>query len=634
MKRFYLLIISLTGLAITTFAQPVENLAFSDYVESVKVNGIELALEKGNGETLQQDTYYCPLPQTVYDDPGRSFIGKWEIVFKNGTTEYDSFEIVDYATSEDGNVIIPNINDNNEYTYSIRIFNSQNEESDGLTATVNFTFLPVVEVSVEMENVNADKYVLGQMRVIDPDYSSHEGAVSANDTVYARFKYRGNASLAYDKKNFAVKTCDENEDGVDRSFFGFRDDNNWIIEACAADPTLMRNRVSTDIWNDFSTKPYYVRDGNESEDEAHSGTRGRFVEVLVNGSYHGLFTFTEKTDRKQLKLKKLKDDVEIRGLLYKSGSYGIEGLMGYDKTNHTFGNAAQQYDNYNKEEVWAGYEIKYPDYEEEPIDWKPLYDAINFVSQSSDEEFASHIEEYFDRPVMDDYYLLLEIIKAYDNVGNNIFYYIYNIQDSKLMGIAPWDMDTSFGNGAESVQAPDESLKHLLEVTTDNKFQLFYRMARRADIDWHEDLGARYRLLRNYEFGTEALKNRFVNYYDLISASRADIREEQKWPQYHPDIKEHVDYICNFIERRMAFLDEYYAETQTGINAEEAGSSDLEITGGTGRITVTANTDKSLHVYSISGNQIGIIQTVDGKGSVSGLQPGIYIVGNHKVAVF
>ena len=84
----------------------------------------------------------------------------------------------------------------------------------------------------------------------------------------------------------------------------------------------------------------------------------------------------------------------------------------------------------------------------------------------------------------------------------------------------------------------------------------------------------------------------------------------------------------------MAFLDEYYAETQTSINAEEAGSSDLEITGGTGRITVTANTDKSLHVYSISGNQIGIIQTVDGKGSVSGLQPGIYIVGNHKVAVF
>lgn len=37
-----------------------------------------------------------------------------------------------------------------------------------------------------------------------------------------------------------------------------RSDNNWILDAMAVDRARMRNRVSTDLWLAFSTKPYHA----------------------------------------------------------------------------------------------------------------------------------------------------------------------------------------------------------------------------------------------------------------------------------------------------------------------------------------------------------------------------------------
>lgn len=71
----------------------------------------------------------------------------------------------------------------------------------------------------------------------------------------------------------------------------------------------MRNRLCMDLWNSFSPVPYI-----NDEPDAINGTRGKFVEVLVNGKYQGLYCLSEKIDRKQLKLKK---DYEDGGVLFK-----------------------------------------------------------------------------------------------------------------------------------------------------------------------------------------------------------------------------------------------------------------------------------------------------------------------------
>lgn len=221
---------------------------------------------------------------------------------------------------------------------------------------------------------------------------------------------------------------DAEGNSVDRQFLGLREDNNWILDAMAIDRACMRNRVATDLWNDFATKPYHQK----WEKKALTGTRGKFVEVFLNGKYNGLYCMTEKIDRKQLKLKKLKqaenggNDV-IRGSLFKSYDWTYETLMGhYPDISDYPKKAPSNYNNFNKQEAWCGYELKYPDYEDEPIDWAPLWNAINFVSTSSDEQFVQEFADYFDRPVVDDYYLFMEIILASDNHGKNMYYFNYD----------------------------------------------------------------------------------------------------------------------------------------------------------------------------------------------------------------
>ncbi len=612
-------------LATATMLLPVvANAAFfSDYVDKVYVNGIELVLQNGDSESSVPDTYYCPLSQSVYEDESRSLEATVQIDCEQA--DFYSFTFAGVEPDADDKVNLTGINlSDDSYEMVLQL----TENSDPVSAVLNFTFLPVVEMTVVEDDLNSDSYTLGTMRVVDPDYATYEDAENANETFYARFKYRGSSSLSHSKKNYAVKTCDSEGSSEDRSFFGFRDDNNWILDAAAADASLMRNRVGMDLWNDFASQPYHVRKGYEDE-TIYTGTRGRFVEVIMNGSYHGIYCLSEKTDRKQLKVKKL-DGETIRGLLYKSASWTNEVL---------FLSATTAYDNNNREEVWAGYEIKYPDYEDEPIDWEPLYNAINFVAKSTDEDFAAEIEDYIDRVSFDEYWLFIQVIAATDNTGKNMFYFIYNIQKDELLGVAPWDLDLTFG-----CRYDDDTALGTFTVNSDynlidkhNSHNLYNRMKARTDIDLHSDFTDLYLEHRDGVFSPESICERFTDYLDLFEASRADVREAEAWPSYHGNIRSTVEYICDYVTARFEFLDAYYTHgTSSAIEEQEDADTEdtMKVVGSNGSIVVFMDSDAALKVFSLTGTYVGTINVVNGQGSLHGLQTGLYLVGTQKVAVF
>lgn len=300
------------------------------------------------------------------------------------------------------------------------------------------SFLPVVLLTTS-DGINKNYYTPGSIQVIDAD-----GTI-INQSFNSEVRYRGASSLAMTKKSFAVKLTDENGESADGSFFGLRSDNNWILDAMAIDYARMRNRVSFDLWNDFSAKPYH----QSQEKKAINGTRGRFVEVILNGNYQGLYCMTEKIDRKQLKLKKLATNTEnkttLRGLLYKSEQWSYAVLMGHepDKNNYP-GTPPSMYN--NNSDTWNSFEMGYPEVADgEEITWHPLYNAISIVASNDTAHFAQVASTTFDLPVALDYYLLMDLILATDNHGKNMFYYVYDLTKSSQIGIAPWDMDATWG---------------------------------------------------------------------------------------------------------------------------------------------------------------------------------------------
>ena len=215
----------------------------------------------------------------------------------------------------------------------------------------------------------------------------------------------------------------------------------------AVDIARCRNRVSPDLWNDFSIAPYH----KEFEPKMINGTRGEFVEVILNGNYHGIYCMTERVDRKQLKLKKFEENPEnIRGVLYKSAQWGYEVFMGFDQSTGRYpGTQVREYNNLS--ETWGGWEMQYPDLEDVSVlDWYPLYRGVNLVASGSDVAFKSLLNKCFDMPLFRDYFIFIELLLAKDNYGKNMFMYCYNKNSDLRLSLTPWDLDGTWGRNWNS----------------------------------------------------------------------------------------------------------------------------------------------------------------------------------------
>lgn len=387
-------------------------------------------------------------------------------------------------------------------------------------------------------------YQEGQFSITDTDGTSQE-------TLSARIKWRGDTSNAEDKhkRNYKVKF------DADVSFLGMRTDNNWILDAGQKDVFRLRNVICTRLWTDFAHKPYYI----ESEPKAFSGVRGRVCELYLNGEYRGIYCLTECMDRKQMKLRKFDAQAGIHGILWKATGYGCS-QMKY---------VPESYD--NKSAMMDVFEAKYPDLNDlDTTDYKPLWEAIDFVVNSTDEEFRSAVSEYFDMPVMIDYFLFVNVIGGLDNCGKNMYWAVYDKEKSRMLTPAVWDLDMTFGSHyLESYKAGYSSPQYGPIDPT----MLYTRLIKLNVDDFNSKLKRRYTELRKTVFSTTSLYDRFYNYYELLKNSGAAAREEELWSGdsdilgQELDFDTEITYLEDWIEKRIAYLDGFYFDaSMTDVN--------------------------------------------------------------------
>lgn len=600
------------------------------FADSLRVGGKDLPYDAYNRE------FFLPLPDTVRESGRLATMveAKWA-----GDAEGLSLRICGQVVGNDGRVCLKNIDCEMPATIDIL----RNGEEIVASAPLNMTFLPVVEVSAK--KCNTDSYVMGRLRVTDPNEDGYDAVMNAG------FRYRGASSTMYPKKSFAVKLYDAEGNSLDHEFFGLRNDNNWILDAMYIDGACMRNRVSTDLWNDFATLPYHRRNGWEKK--AKTGTRGRFVEVFLNGRYHGLYCMTEKMDRKQLRLKKSVDAKPatetteavgdtIHGSLYKSSQWSYEVFMGHDLGSTSYpGRSPRGYNNNLKQETWASYEIKYPDWEKQKIDWGPLWNAVNFVATTDDYVFDEEVKNYFDYPVVRDYFLFIELMLATDNHGKNMFFFNYDQKAQKcaqMIGITPWDLDGTWGirwDGSKSYTKAAQNFTQFITQYEHGTHTLFYRLFHSSKWNWFNDLKARYAELRTKQFSEESLTNRFLDYGDLFRESGADVREQNRWNGYHTDILGDVDYIKQWIADRLEFLDKQYnySPVVDGIQTPTSNEAFFTATGGSRCIVIETNKTCNVKIYSLGGQLVRTVSLDQPITKVEGLNAGVYIVGKQKVVV-
>lgn len=597
--------------------------SLSEALDSIRFGGKDLIYDKTSKH------YFVPIPSAYQNGGSLQTSLCWKA--KNGYEAYTLQFDGEAPEAETGALTIDDPDCSK--TYPLTLLDEAGEVK--ATAQLQLTFLPIVQVDVS--SCNGSYYTTGTIRVTNADI---EGL---DTTAIAAYRYRGATAQSMQKKSYAIKLRDANGESVDGSYFGLRSDNNWILDAMAIDPACMRNRVSTDLWNEFSTAPYY----KDREPKARTGTRGRFVEVMLNGAYHGLYCMTEKLDRKQLKLKKFKTAAEstsgqdeIHGLLYKTSEWSYETFMGHEQNQEYFpGNAPRSYKNTLGQETWASYELKYPDYEEEAVEWEPMWNGVNFVATGSQSDFEKNIKNYFDYPVVKDYYLFIELLLATDNHGKNMFYFIYDRQGAEgdLLGLCPWDLDGVWGarwDGSTDLTYANQDFDDFIWKNEHGQHTMYYKLRKSTTLNWTKELKARYSELRRTYFNADHLADCVGRYADLFSASYADSREQNRWRIYHSDIQDAADYMKQWIGERLTSMDSKYGYDPVveAINEADADAY-FSAKGAKGSLSLTLGAARPVSIYTADGRLVRTLDLTSGFHVVSNLPAGIYIVNDRKVIV-
>ena len=452
-------------------------------------------------------------------------------VFVNGT-----------ATKANGNMALGIVNGAD--TYRIAVV----QQNDTIAhADLQFTFLPIVEITAESFSKN--HWGKGQMTV-------HDATLHADSTYTIQVRNRGEWTTRFEKRSMGIKLKSADGKKIDRSILGLRTDNYWVLDAMTIDRARMRNRVAMDLWNDFSAAAHF----GKKDKTAHHASRGRMVEVFLNGKYHGIYNLCERIDRKQLQLAKSKDG-SIAGLLYKADQWSTATKWG---GNRSWANAL--WNPNSKSEEWEGWQAKYPEPSaKKDAQWQPLLDAIRFVSTSSDADFCADVARYFDLPSVRDYYLLIELLFATDNSAKNMYWAVQNYAINRQLTPIPWDLDGTFGrdwNGSSSgYEAHRDYRKYLISEGHQNT--LFERLYKLNPDGWNEQMAERYRQLRRTHFDPKHLSQRFDAYLQLLEQSGANVREAERWRNAQGgklDIREDIERLKQWLAQRIAFLDLLYQQ--------------------------------------------------------------------------
>lgn len=397
----------------------------------------------------------------------------------------------------------------------------QVERNDSMY-TVFFTGLPIVRITSQYQIVDAPS-VYGTFALTEPS-----GAVT-NSSI--GIEIRGGFSQIYPKKSYELSFWNDTTGAASRDvrLLNMRTDNKWNLQAMYNEALRVNNKVSHELWQEMH-QIYY----KNLEPDAKNGIAMAYVEVFINDEYKGVYALSERIDRKQLKLKKYSNT--ITGELYKGSDWGgavtFTSLPPFDNTSET----------------WGGFEYKHP---EEQTDWTNLYNFVSFVQHSTDQEFYGHYAERFKLDNAVDYYIFLNLVRATDNTGKNV--YIAKYKAGEPYYYVPWDLDGVFGTDwrGERVDTTNDILSNglydrLLQDCAPNGFRA--KLNRR----WAE--------LRTSVITESHIMAKFTANHDQLRSNGAYEREQFVWHSYTPDTTQ-LAYTAAWLRRRLTYLDGVFSQT-------------------------------------------------------------------------
>ncbi len=290
---------------------------------------------------------------------------------------------------------------------------------------------PIVIIDTEGEDIPDEPKITASMGII---YNSQGAMNNINDSPnhyngFIGIETRGNSTQGFDKKTYSIETRTVSEQDTSVALLGMGEEEDWILHAMVIDKSQLRIPFS-----------FYL-----SQQMGHYASNWRYVELIVNDEYRGLYILTEKIkrDNNRVDIAKLgSDDIAGDEL---TGGY----ILRIDWLNDPQGFES----NYNSQgDIPMFYQWYYP--KENNIlpeqaayieTWMDTFEDAVFSSDYTNNQGIRYTE-YIDLNSFTDFLLMNELSKNSD--GYKLSSYLHKDKDSnggKLVAGPIWDFDQTYG---------------------------------------------------------------------------------------------------------------------------------------------------------------------------------------------
>lgn len=363
--------------------------------------------------------------------------------------------------------------------------------------------ISIISIEVDISEINTEKKVPCAI-----SYSNSEGE-RVFDKMQAGIMYKGNQSLAFEKKSFSIELSEKVKiEEMDA-------DDDWKLNASYIDKTFLRNKVSYDLYRLFS--------------ENNIAPTVSWAEVFLNKAYHGLYIVTDRMDAKRLGL----DNKDTNAVLFKAAPLSQlpsaldsvqRGYADYVMTAERWSSWSEEGRKAFAEDIY--FNQRYPEFTKKNKHLV-IYELTAFLHNTSTEEFTDKrggVDSVFDIENIIDFHLLLLITNNGDGVVNNN--YLYRQNSNTPYRICPYDFDHSFGRDGDGEPNPDNFIDF-------KRNKLISRLIETNAFNYKERLKEKYFRLKNENVLT------VENITAMIDEHAARIKpfalkDEKKWkPEDH-----------------------------------------------------------------------------------------------------
>lgn len=293
--------------------------------------------------------------------------------------------------------------------------------------------LPIVIINTDGgAPIRDDPRVGATMKIIYRGPGQRNYIADQNTAVWLNYngridiEIRGSSSQYSAKKQYGFTTrMADNVTNNNVSLLGMPAENDWILNAMVFDSALIRDYLSYNL----------------SRQIGEYATRTEYCEIMINGSYRGLYVLQEKIKADKNRVNIMKITSTDNYLPEVSGGY----ITKADKTNWVDPVAWTMYS-------WNGAPVDYIHDLPKPGDVTALqnsyihsqFDKLAATALSNDASITNGFPTVIDIPSFIDYMIIAEFTANADAYQYST--YFHKDRNGKLRAGPIWDYDLTFGN--------------------------------------------------------------------------------------------------------------------------------------------------------------------------------------------